>query len=257
MGAKRVLIRPRGWALIAAVALTALTTPAWALLSAGPADAVVGTFTMDITPQSATALTFLVTNTDATCTSQLTLTITAGATPVTPTSTVNQDVNNVLVTLPVGTPSPVTVVGNCVDVDVPRQATDPIVFATVNVTKQVQGPDPANTTFTVHVDCAFTPDGAGSGAQGFAGSSASVHSNGVPTDVTGDLQYGSSGGTSPFYLFDPATCTLTETNTGGAQSTSITPNPVDVVNPIVYSATVTNTFPAPAAAVVVQPRFTG
>jgi hypothetical protein len=254
---KRVLTRPRGWVLIAAVALTALTAPAWALLSAGPADAVVGPFTMDITPQSATALTFLVSNTDATCTSQLTLTITAGATPITPTSTVNQDANNVLVTLPAGTSSPVTVVGNCVDVDVPRQQTAQVFFATVNVTKQVQGPDPASTTFTVHFDCKFTPDGAGSSAQGFLGSSASVHSSTL-ADSIGDLQYGSTGGTSPFYDFvGPATCTLTETNTGGAQSTSITPNPVDVVDPIVYSATVTNTFPPPAAALVVAPKFTG
>jgi hypothetical protein len=229
--ANRVLTRPRGWALLAVVALTALSAPTVALLSAGPADAAP-VFSMSAVLHSNTALTFLVTNTSANCgTSQMTLVITAGATPVTPTSTVNQDDNTVLVTLPAGTPSPVTFVGNCNGASGTTQGT----FATVNVTKQVQGPDPATATFTVHFDCAFP---------------------GFPS-FTGDLQYGSTGGTTPFYLLPGggATCTLTETNTGGAQSTSITPNPFTVNSPTA-SATVTNTFPA-AAALVVAPQFTG
>jgi Domain of unknown function (DUF5979) len=237
MRANRVVTWPRGWALLALVALTALSAPTVALLSAGPANAAG--FSMSAILDSNTALTFLVTNNTNNCTSQMTLTITAGATPVTPTSTVNQNVNTVLVTLPAGTPSPVTFVGNCNDVEVPISSTAQGTFATVNVTKQVQGPDPATATFTVHFDCAFP---------------------GFP-HFTGDLQYGSTGGTTPFYLLTGgATCTLTETNTGGAQSTSITPNPftVDIVT---VSATVTNTFPAaaaaPAAALVVAPQFTG
>ncbi len=254
MGAKRGSTGCRGWALAAALVLTAVSVPAFALLSAGPADAATP-FTMDVVPQSSTALTFLVTNANGSCSNQLTLSITAGATPVTPTSTVNQDLNNVLVTLPVGTPSPLTFVGSCLDVEIPLQQTAQAFFATVSVTKQIQGTDPANATFTVHFDCAFGAVNASSSAKAFPGSAASVHGASPPPSVSGDLQYGSSGGTSPFYLFDPASCPLTETNTGGAQSTSITPNPVVVADPIPIPATVTNVYPA--AALVVAPRFTG
>jgi hypothetical protein len=264
--AKRVLARPRGWALLVAVALTALTAPAVALLSAAPAGADGTSFTMIVDQQSNTALTLLVSNFNKTCTNQLQLTITAGPanTPITPNSTVNQDLNDVVVTLPTGTPSPLSIVGNCLDAsDNQIQGTATPAFATVNMTKQVQGPDPANATFTVHFDCAFSSIVSASSAKGSAGSSGSVHAN-VGGQLTGDLQYGAAGGTSPFYFiepelaaFAPATCTLTETNTGGAQSTSISPNPVTIADPIVYSATVTNTFVAPAAALVVAPQFTG
>lgn len=236
-----------------------------ALLDVAPADALPNGFDMRVEPQSNTQLKFLVTNHDGTCATQMQVTVTTvpGNTPVTPTSTVAQDANNVVVTLPAGTASPLSFDAKCDnDGEHPVEASIIRSFATVNVTKVVQGPDTPSTTFTVHFDCKFTPDGAVSSAQGFLGSSASVHSSTLPADSIGDLQYGSTGGTSPFYDFvGPATCTLTETNTGGAQSTSITPNPVDVVDLIVYSATVTNTFPplppAPAAPVVVAPRFTG
>jgi hypothetical protein len=246
-------------ALVTAAALATLIAPVVAVRSATPAGAGGGPPTsvpLSVVPQSHTALTFLVAvsgSTKCSSPSQLVLTITAGSglTPVTPTSTVNQDANDVLVTLPAGTLSSVQFVGDCLDAGGPIEGTSTVHFGTVNVMKQVQGPDPADTTFTVHFDCTVQ---AGSTANGFTASSTVVPTVGAP-DTTGDLQYGSSGGTLVFYAFGKGTCTLTETNTGGAQSTSISPNPVDVVNPIVYSTTVTNTFPplALAPAVITAP----
>jgi len=231
----------------------ALAGPLAALLSAEPAGAV-GTFTIEVTPQSATALTFLVSNTDATCSnSQLQVTAVAGPgnTPVTPTSVVHQDANDVVVTLPVATPSPVTFSGSCLDVELPIAATaDPVAFATLNVQKVVVGSDPPGDTFTVQVSCLGA--GSTSGASGFGSRSNSVHSSdGAPPT----LQYGAAGGTSPVYVFEASTCTLTETNAGGAASTTISPNPVEITDPIAFSATVTNVFPA--APLVVAPAFTG
>ena len=253
---RRAFGRPRGWVLFAAVSLMALAGPLAAVLGSEPAGAA-GTFTIVVTPQSATALTFLVSNADATCSnSQLQVTAVAGPgnTPVTPTSVVHQDANDVVVTLPSGTPTPVTFSGSCLDVEIPISATaDPVAFATVNVQKVVVGSDPPGDTFTVQVSCLGGGGAAGaSGASGFGSGSSSVHSSdGAPPS----LQYGAAGGTSPVYVFGPSTCTLSETNAGGAASTTISPNPVDVVDPAVFSATVTNVFPA--APLVVAPAFTG
>ncbi len=260
MRAKRVWGRPRGWVVAVAVTLTAFAAPAVALLSAAPSGAT-GTFTMDVAAQSNTSLTWLVSNIDTdpslTCTdSNLAVTVVAGpsSTPVTPTSAVVQSANEVLVTLPAGTPSPVTFSGSCLNGENPISAIDgPLGFATLNVAKVVQGSDPGGDSFTVALSCLGTTST--SSANGFGSGSSSEHSATVATPSSGNLQYGAAGGTSPFYVYEASTCTVTETNAGGAASTTITPNPVDVEDPIPYSVTVTNVFPA--AAIVVAPEFTG
>ncbi len=119
--------------------------------------------------------------------------------------------------------------------------------------KLVQGSDPGGDSFTVAVSCTANPIDGLSGASGFGSGSSSRSADLLPW--SGNLQYGAAGGTLPFYGFEASTCTVTETNAGGAASTTITPNPVDVEDPIPYSVTVTNVFAA--AAIVAAPAFTG
>jgi hypothetical protein len=257
MRAMRFLGWRRGW--VGAIALVTLAAPTAAFVTAAPAGAA-NDFTLDITPQSNTSLTFLATNADGTCSNFENLNVTAvtagpSDTPVTPTSTEQQDTNDVVFVLPAGTPSPITVTGGCFNsADDPISATaEDLAFATVSVAKVVQGSDPATATFTVAVACTLV--GSGSTASGFGSGASSVHSASPEPPSAGNLQYGAAGGTLPFYVYDESTCTVTEPNTGGATSTTINPNPVDVADPIPYSVTVTNTFAA--AAIVALPAFTG
>ena len=152
------------------------------------------------------------------------------------------------------------------------------------IKKVVTGPVPPGTTFTVTVDCL----GAAS-AGGASGSSSSTSSTEAPVHaaapvlhqvITFDAQGHPTSANSTFPVGFLATCTATETVTGGAQSVSYScavvgtpgstpadttcstnqqtvnfgPSTAGVVDATI---TVTNTFPPPPEPVVVSPRFTG
>jgi len=130
----------------------------------------------------------------------------------------------------------------------------PAEVATLTVTKAVVGTPPAGTTFTLHILCAPTD----SARQGGLGSTATAYDEDIP--------FGAAGGSKDYIFTGPSRCTITETNAGGATS-STGPVTVAILGPTNYSATITNTFVAPAttttapaaaaAAVQAAPAFTG
>jgi len=139
---------------------------------------------------------------------------------------------------------------------------------TLVVTKVVEGPVPEGTEFVITVDCPVTDR------------SAEVDPEGL--GVSEELTFGEEGGSEevsvPFFADE---CTVTETEDGGAASTTyagedvpggcdVTANEdnavVDFIEPVECEVTVTNTFeeepppppePEPAAQVVTAPTFTG
>jgi hypothetical protein len=140
----------------------------------------------------------------------------------------------------------------------------PIISATLTVTKAVVGVAPPDATFVLHVFCpGIEPN-----------PSAAPSTDGPLRPATPvlwydeDLTFGATGGSTvlPFPAFIGATCTVTETQNGGAISTS---PPVQLaIGAGSYTATITNTFgPSPdtttttpaasATAVNASPVLTG
>ena len=80
---------------------------------------------------------------------------------------------------------------------------------------------------------------------------------------TDTLTFPATGGTQDVFITRSSDCTTSETPPPGCTLTSIDPVKTEVRDDIVYPVTVTNDCPppepaaAPAAAVVVAPRFTG
>lgn len=104
-------------------------------------------------------------------------------------------------------------------------------FRRLTVDKVVEGDVPADTAFTVHVDCA-PPEG----------------SNFEYGDISVDLGYGADGGSGHVIVYDTwsvANCTVTETEDGGAETVDVDPATATFAEGD-YNArsTVTNTFPA-------------
>ena len=139
-----------------------------------------------------------------------------------------------------------------------QTTTIPVETATLTVTKAVVGTPPTGTTFTLHILCTIPDQTTIVPVSGF-GSAA------VTTVYDEDIPFGAAGGSKDFVFLDPAQCTVTETNNGGATS-STGPVNVDILAPTLYSATITNTFvaaptttapAAAAAAVQATPAFTG
>jgi hypothetical protein len=132
----------------------------------------------------------------------------------------------------------------CDDGDGTTEEHGSVLWASIPVTKVVVGTVLSTTQgFTVKVDC--------------QSESASDEPGPVelPEDFTAFLQFGVSGGLKYVYTDHPGLCAITETNTGGATSVTISPDVVDTSPaPAAYPVTVTNTFVAPVAA---QPNFTG
>jgi hypothetical protein len=133
--------------------------------------------------------------------------------------------------------------------------TIPTQVATLTVTKTVVGTPPANTTFVLHLRC--VPSMPPVADVSPLGGAAPVYDE--------DVNFGAAGGSQDFPFHNPAVCTLTETNDGGANS-STGPVTVDIIHPTLYHAAITNTFdpivttttPAKAApAVETAPAFTG
>src|SRR4029078_12853631 len=111
-------------------------------------------------------------------------------------------------------------------------------WASLAVTKSVVGPAPVSAAFTVHVGCESTLPNA-SGTEFPDAFAVALHSTAV-------------GGIHYVYGDHAIECTLSETNTGGATSTTIVPEVVREESGGPYSDTVTN----PSAAAI-QPTFTG
>ena len=122
--------------------------------------------------------------------------------------------------------------------------------ANLTVTKTVVGTAPSTAQFTLHITC--------------SGSSITVESQ--VTDYDEDMTFGPTGGSKLFVFTGPSLCTITETDDGGANSSS-GPVQVSIESPIDYSAEITNTFDpvvtpttapaAAAAAVQTTATFTG
>lgn len=183
------------------------------------------------------------------------------------------DANSGTVTLPVGTP------GNFYDLEIECSngrttitGTGGFAFASVNVDKVVTGDAPADAQFAISVAC---ENNAGSARQSFDGSS-----EGLAAALQADLTYGASGGSEYLVSYNPATCTVSETDDGGAVTSSIAlddcafgPDSAPaaeavgpsgdfaIVDPTDCTQTVTNDFAPPAAqpadVVQQQPGFTG
>jgi hypothetical protein len=143
------------------------------------------------------------------------------------------------------------------------QTTVPTQLDTLTVTKTVVGRPPAGTTFVLHINCI------GQAVQMQPGKQQGLHGQGGAIPVFDeDITFGASGGSKDYVFNNPAQCVVTETNDGGADS-STGPVTVDIAEPTHYSAVITNTFdpaattttaPAPAAAaaaVQATPAFTG
>jgi hypothetical protein len=123
--------------------------------------------------------------------------------------------------------------------------------ATLTVTKTVVGTPPAGTTFTLHISC--------------AGDSEQVEGmSGQAVDYDQDIPFTAAGGSVDFVFTGPSACEITETDDGGATSSSGSVE-VAILEPIDYAAEITNTFADPAttapaaeaAAVEAAPAFTG
>lgn len=125
------------------------------------------------------------------------------------------------------------------------------IFARLLIDKELEGDVPDDASFTVEVAC--SQDEGGEGAP-------------VPEAV--DRVFDADGGTEVVYFYDEAACTITETEDGGAESTSIEPDEVEIDEAEDLSSTVTNTFPVaevedeeeeaePAEPVEDEPDFTG
>jgi hypothetical protein len=100
--------------------------------------------------------------------------------------------------------------------------------ATLTVTKTVVGTAPADAEFTLHLSCSGTDD---------------EEVTSQVTDYEEDITFGATGGSQDFEFTGPSLCEITETDDGGADSSS---GPVEVAieDPISYEAEIVNTFVA-------------
>jgi hypothetical protein len=121
--------------------------------------------------------------------------------------------------------------------------------AVLTVTKTVDGTAPDGTQFTLHLFC----------------TDANLDRVAQTTEYDEDVIFGATGGSKDFVFTAPSQCTVTETDDGGANSSS-GPVDVDITEPIAYSAEIVNTFDpsttttapaAAAAAVQTTANFTG
>jgi len=131
--------------------------------------------------------------------------------------------------------------------------TEPGRCATLRVTKTVTGAPAPQTTFAIVVDCVPVE----------VPRAADALPPGQTPPFTDTLTFPATGGTQDVFITRSSDCTTSETPPPGCTLTSIDPVKTEVRDDIVYPVTVTNDCPppepaaAPAAAVVVAPRFTG
>ena len=140
----------------------------------------------------------------------------------------------------------------CQNGEFPQTFNGSFAFARLTVEKVVDGTAPAGTTFAIEADC--------------------FSESGDPYDFTEDLEFPAEGGSQAVILYGGAVCTTSETDDGGADSSTVdTPETDFGPAPVDLTSTVTNVFeagpppptptpePEPPAAmpVAVAPTFTG
>jgi hypothetical protein len=108
-------------------------------------------------------------------------------------------------------------------------------FARLLIDKEVEGDVPAGTTFTVEVACEE--------GEGVAVADVGPQDEHDGQTAVYERQFGADGGSDVVYFYGPADCIITETEDGGAESTSIEPDEVEISDPEDFSTVVTNTFP--------------
>jgi len=114
--------------------------------------------------------------------------------------------------------------------------------ATLTVTKTVEGTAPADAEFVINVFCeGGTTNGTEVGLEPAGDILEVVYDE--------DITFGPEGGSEDFEFFSEASCTITEVDDGGADSSS-GPVSVDITDPIQFDAEIVNTFDAEAATTV-------
>ena len=185
------------------------------------------------------------------------------------------DANSGTITLPAGTPGGAyTVIVTCEDGKGTPTATGTIAFATVNVDKVVEGDAPADATFPVTVSCS---PGLGIAAADSFG----TEGGGILIDTS--FSFDAAGGSKYLVAYEAQGCTISETDDGGAMTSTIDLNDCgsgqpsatggsateaagpsgtfDINDSTDCTQTITNVFAAPAAqpadVTQQQPAFTG
>jgi hypothetical protein len=141
------------------------------------------------------------------------------------------------------------------EVEVPAPEREPIVeplqrvtrCSTLEVTKVVNGTAPEGTTFHVVVQC--EPRDVGPPAP----REAQLPIGQLPPFTT-VLEFPATGGTQEVHVIGSSSCTLSETPPPGCTLASIVPETVEMLEPGVFQALVTNNCapPAPASTVFIQ-----
>ena len=186
------------------------------------------------------------------------------------------DANNATIALPVGTPGGAYLVEVTCSTDTgTRSGETEIAFGNVIVDKVVEGAVPPGTEFVVVVECTgevFIESGEGYGPEA---------AEGFGSNIDETFVFPATGGTGFAVHYDGQVCTITETETGGAQSVDVATEDCEGRNgpmspateatsgdffigaPVDCVQTVTNTFPDADVAdddddvVAATPTFTG
>ena len=166
---------------------------------------------------------------------------------VAPESVTIIDESHFTIVIPAGHAPTVANAGSQVEVSItcdinaaPQTQTGFSAYAEIAVTKAVTGDAPAGAMYTIAAAC--TPSAAPTVAN-------SMRPTDLPPDE--DVQFEiAAGSTVSIFTFRAYACTLSETVTNGALTTTIEPGTVTTEEPIMYTALVTNTFGT-------TPKFTG
>jgi len=196
--------------------LLALSLAAASTLLGSPADAggpVIG-LSVDATPTfDDTQPRFTVEIDPADCLSDTVIDVVGVAGEVVDFS----DANNATITLPVGTPGGDYLVEVSCSTDAgTRTGETSIAFGNVIVDKVVEGAVPPGTEFVVVVECG-DPDVTDSGE-----SYGPEAGEGGGPNIDETFVFPAAGGTGLAVHYDSQACTITETQTGGAQSVDVT-----------------------------------
>ena len=142
-----------------------------------------------------------------------------------------------------GTPTGTTPPPNCEETG--TTGAEPAECAELEVTKVVTGTAPPGTTFPVVVDC--------------EDAAPLELPPGIPPPFTQTLTFTEGGGILSIFITTEAACTITETPPAGCTLVSIDPPTVEILEPALFTVTVTNNCEVAAApaAIPAAPTFTG
>jgi len=234
-----------GLVVVTAVMLAVLSVAAVTPLVKQAGAQIAPTVELLAEPNSHTALSYDVSVPTTPCLTETALTVTGNGVAVTPLSLTIVDPNSATVVLPNSTATPLEFTLTCLDAQEELVTALTIrEFFSIPVTKTVEGPVPADASFTVNVACRASTTVAMT-TQAFQPAALLVLN---PVSI--DLAFDAAGGTSYFFGYAASDCTITEPGNGGAATSSITPPTVNTDLPGVYPVAIVNTF-------VAVPTFTG